>query len=388
MNVKILSLVGVFLLSNSLVLFSQEPQNGTGETDGYKLVWQDLFDSNTLDETDRWSIEVNGDGGGNSELQYYRRENISIGTEPVSGSHCLVITAKKENFGGKTATSGRLTTQRNMSFKHGKVEARIKVPHTANGLWPAFWLLGNTVTSEGWPRCGEIDIMEMGNATGIRNNTQDRYFNGACHWGYYENGGYPNYAKASTNAYGLQDDFHLFTMTWDENMIQMYLDKDKYPDVQPYYAMDISSLADDRAPGNYLHRQFFVIFNMAVGGNFTGIWDINKITALADGEAKMYVDYVKVYQKGTADEEFFGSKTTTSIIAAEGQSEIQLNITEKKLNVTGDVKRISLLSQNGMMLADKYNVKEMNLSGFCSGCYLVRMEMSDGRCVMRKICLR
>ena len=97
-------------------------------------------------------------------------------------------------------------------------------------------------------------------------------------WGYYENGGYPNYAKATTNSYGMQDDFHLFTMIWNENVIQMFLDKDIYPDAKPYYEMNISANANPQDPGNYFHRPFFVIFNLAVGGNFPGIWDINGIT--------------------------------------------------------------------------------------------------------------
>jgi hypothetical protein len=76
----------------------------------YHLVWQDNFDGTTLDELNNWNIEVNGDGGGNNELEYYRRENISVGTEPVSGANCLIITGKKESYMGKTCTSGRLNT--------------------------------------------------------------------------------------------------------------------------------------------------------------------------------------------------------------------------------------------------------------------------------------
>ena len=390
MNCKIIRLISLSFLLGFLSpeIYAQELQDGTGETDGYKLVWQDLFDGDVLNESENWSIEVNGDGGGNSELQYYRRENISLGKEPESGSNCLIITARKEEFKGKTATSGRLTTQRKMSFKHGKIEARIKLPHTANGLWPAFWLLGNTISSEGWPKCGEIDILEMGNATGISNNNQDRYFNGACHWGYYEDGWYPNYAKASTNSYGMQDDFHLFTMTWDENTIQMYLDKDKYPNVQPYYAMDISSKSAPKDPGNYFHRQFFVIFNLAVGGNFTGIWDINKITALSDGEAKMYVDYVKVYQKGTDDEEFFGPKLPVSITAHDPQVEINYDVSDRKINIVGEVKRFSLFSINGRTMLDRYNSNMIDLSHFQTGLYILNIEMQNGNSVSRKFWLK
>lgn len=271
-------------------------ESGSGEKDGYQLVWEDLFNGSALD-TDKWQIEVNGNGGGNNELQYYRRENISLGDEPVSGNSCLIITARKESYQGKTVTSGRLNTMGKYVFTHGKVEARIKAPSTANGLWPAFWLLGADYLQVNWPGCGEIDIMEMGHVDGIRNNLQDRYFNGACHWGYYTGTSYPNYAKHSVAGYSLQDDFHLYTLIWDESSLKMYLDLDKYPDVKPYYAMDIDNVSSADSPGNYFHKDFFIVLNMAVGGNFTQIWDINNVTALGSGEAKMYVDFVKVYQK-------------------------------------------------------------------------------------------
>lgn len=281
----------------------------TVDAEGYKLVWQDLFDSTALN-TANWTPEVNGDGGGNSELQYYRSENISVGKEPVSGENCMIITAKKESYKGKTCTSGRLTTSGKMSFKHGKLEARIKLPHTANGLWPAFWALGQDYPSVGWPKCGEIDILEMGNVNGINRGTQDRYFSTWFHWGESWNGGsYPNWGKDFTNPVGIQDDFHVFTLYWDEKSLKTYFDlaqdSTKAPIVE--MAIDGNDVAGNAA--HYFHKKFFVILNLAIGGNFTQIWDINKITALNAAnnyEAKMYVDYVKVYQKGTADEEFSG----------------------------------------------------------------------------------
>ena len=271
---------------------------GSGETDAYKLVWEDQFNDGALDES-KWYIEVNGDGGGNQELQYYRAENISVGPDE-DGNGCLIITARRENFNGKSFTSGRLNTSDRYEFTHGKVEASIKLPSTANGLWPAFWLLGADYDTKGWPRCGEIDIMEMGNSAGISSGTQDRFFNGAAHWGFYRDGAYPNYANSKTNSYSLQDgEFHLFTLIWDENSLSMYLDMDKYPDNAPYYKMDINDTSDDWSTGLYFHHDFFIIFNLAVGGRFTGILNASGITALPqDGdEAKMYVDYVRVYQK-------------------------------------------------------------------------------------------
>ncbi|MFD1630399.1 glycoside hydrolase family 16 protein [Pseudopedobacter beijingensis] len=270
---------------------------GSGETNNYKLVWEDLFNGETLDEN-TWNIEVNGDGGGNQELQFYREENVSVGKDPNSGRSCLILTAKKEQFSGKNATSGRINSQKKKFFKYGKIEASIKLPKTANGLWPAFWMMGNDYSTVGWPACGETDILEMGHSKGIANKTQDRFFNGALHWGKWSpTGSNPMYAKDFTSSYGLQEDFHLYTLIWDETAIKMYLDLDKNPDVAPYFQMSIASTEDDNSPGHYFHKEFFILFNLAVGGHFPGISNINQVTALSSGDAKMYVDYVKVYQK-------------------------------------------------------------------------------------------
>ncbi|MGN1226561.1 MAG: family 16 glycosylhydrolase, partial [Candidatus Cryptobacteroides sp.] len=256
--------------------------------DGYVLVWEDLFDGTSLDSS-VWNIEVNGDGGGNNELQFYRAENVSVGKDQTSGRNCLILTAKRESYGGKAFTSGRVNSKNKKAFTHGKVEALIKLPSTANGLWPAFWMMGNDYDQVGWPRCGEIDILEMGNSGGITAGTQDRFFNGACHWGFYKDVGggnwaYPNYAKNSTWSYSLQDgEYHLFTLIWDESALKMYVDYDKYPGASPYFEMGITSKDDDWGTGYYFHHDFFILFNLAVGGNFTGIHNALAITALPSG---------------------------------------------------------------------------------------------------------
>jgi len=286
--------IGTFLLAAAALYGCQRqdlPEPQLKPQDGYKLLWADNFDGTALN-TDDWNVEVNGDGGGNNELQYYAAENVRV------ADGCLILTAKREESHGKHFTSGRLNTQGKVFFTHGKIESSIKLPKTANGLWPAFWLLGNDFRTVGWPRCGEIDILEMGNANGIKNGTQETYFNGACHWGFYKNNAYPNYARASNAPYSLQDgEFHLFTMIWDEEAIRMYLDLDKHPDAEPYYEMGITDTSGDWATGNYFHHDFFVVYDLAVGGNFVGIWDAAKITAVGDEPVSMYIDYVKIYQK-------------------------------------------------------------------------------------------
>lgn len=266
---------------------------------GYKLVWSDDFDKETLDTTS-WNIEINNSGNGNGELESYTDHpaNVTVGKDPETGASCLILTARKEKYRGRDFTSGRITTANKRVFTHGKVESRIKLPITANGLWPAFWLLGNNYFSIGWPRCGEIDILEMGHADGIKQGNQSQLFNGACHWGFYKDGVYPNYVKATVNQHPLQDGkFHLFTLEWDDKNIKMYLDQDTNPKAKPYYEMNIDGKEGELAAGHYFNHDFFILFNLAVGGHFTGITNSNDITALNNGEAKMYVDWVRVYQK-------------------------------------------------------------------------------------------
>lgn len=299
------SLILAATLGVMLTAAAKDSQNGSGETDGYKLVWQDLFDGTALD-TKSWSIEVNGDGGGNAELQYYTTENVSVGDDG-QGNGCLILTAKRETYNNKEFTSGRLNTKGKFAFKHGKVEASIKLPVTANGLWPAFWMMGNDFDKVGWPASGETDIMEFGHQNGIKAGTSDRYFNGASHWGTaWDNKGDKD--QSATWDYSLQDgEFHLWTCIWDENAMSMYCDLDKYPDRAPYYTIDISKVdpAEELCAGNFFHKENFIIFNLAVGGHFPGIYNADGITALNDANgnsASMYINYVKVYQKGVDSE--------------------------------------------------------------------------------------
>lgn len=262
----------------------------------YMLVWHDEFNDSVLNER-AWNIEVNGDGGHNAELQYYKDDNVKIADE--QGERCLVLTARKQPYEGKSFTSGRINSCKKVFFTFGKIESRIKMPATANGLWPAFWLLGNDYEDVGWPRCGEVDIVEMGNAQGITSGMQSSYYNGACHWGYYnDKGQYPNYALHQICPYNMQDgQFHLFTLEWTDKMISMYLDRDKNPDVKPYFQFGIGDASDPWATGRYFRHDFFIVYDLAIGGYFTGILNPAGVTALDSGDAQMYVDYVRVYQK-------------------------------------------------------------------------------------------
>ena len=317
------------LLSLSAAVFCLTACCKQGE---YELVWSDEFDGDALN-MNYWNVEDNARGGGNAELQYYTPKNITIENHPVTGERCLVLNAQREDFGNRPCTSARLNTQDKVTVEYGKVEARIAFPHTADGLWPAFWMLGNNLAKNlgnddsidkqaeelakqqrvVWPKCGEIDICEMGHHYGIENGIQDYYFNGACHWGEsFNNGAYPNYGQFNTADYPVQGDFHLFTLEWTEDSIAMYLDKDKYPDVVPYFQLSLRG-KEINEPGHYFNHPFYLVLNLSVGGFFPGMPSaekypeiitaddpsFEKVTALpADGSpVKMYVDYIRVYKK-------------------------------------------------------------------------------------------
>lgn len=360
-----LLLLGAMPLSAATPL----PQVGSGETDGYKLVWQDLFDAGELNPM-RWNIEVNGSGGGNNELQYYtdREENVRVGDDG-NGNGCLILTARREKYLNKEMTSGRVNTSKLVSFTHGKIEASIKLPSTADGLWPAFWMMGNDWSDVGWPKCGETDILEMGHQDGIRNNTQDCFFNGACHWGE----GWPacSYAKSTTKSYSLQDgEYHLYTLIWDEKSMMMFVDLDKKAVQMPYYKIDIpqNDPGNPQSAGNYFHKDNFIIFNLAVGGNFPGIHNAAGITALNDAnnhEASMYVNYVKVYQKG-------GSEDFLNTIVP-GDEQIESGVEELQ------AERLTLEASEGNVYSSRSaDIEIFSLSGVsvmhCSGCTSVSTE--------------
>ncbi len=385
-----------FILAASLLAIvlpqtadSAEPQEGSGATDGYSLVWQELFDGQELNPL-RWDIEVNGSGGGNNELQYYtdRAENVRLGDDG-NGHGCLILTARRENYSGKNFTSGRVNSKNRIAFKHGKIEASIKLPRTANGLWPAFWMMGNDYDEVGWPKCGETDILEMGNAEGIKHGTQERFFNGACHWGQ----GWPaaSYAKSTTKTYSLQDgEFHLFTVIWDENAISMYVDLDRQPRQNPYYKIDIPADDPDNewSAGNYFHKDNFILFNLAVGGDFTGLHNASDITALNDGngnEASMYVNYVRIYQKGLTTENLDaldpGDRDTSAGVSdmiAEDNGRISFDGT----TVTSAHPSLALYSLSGLKVAAT-DCGVLSVDSLSPGVYLAHSPLHT-----EKICIR
>lgn len=383
---KLSPIISLAALALAVPAIAAEPQNGTGETDGYRLVWQDLFDGGQLNPM-RWDIEVNGNGGGNNELQYYtdNEANVRVGDDGL-GNGCLILTARRESHLGKSFTSGRVNSKNRIAFTHGKIEASIKFPSTADGLWPAFWMMGNDFDEVGWPKCGETDIIEMGHQDGIKNQCQDKYFNGACHWGQ----SWPNasYAKHTTKNYSLQDgEFHLFTVIWDQQGIKMYVDLDKIPRQNPYYSMDCPCDDPDNewSPGNYFHKDNFILFNLAVGGNFPGIHDPAAITALNDANghaASMYVNYVKIYQKGDQSEhaDFLdpGDKIESGVQMAEAEPTLRFDGSE----VTSTNQEIDVFTPAGVKVASSA-CGRVATSGLKKGIYIATDSNSSLKLIIK-----
>lgn len=233
---------------------------------GWTLAWADEFNGTALD-TSKWNIEVNGNGGGNNELQYYtaRPENIRV----AAGE--LVIEARKEAYMGKQYTSGRITTQNKLSWQYGRMESRMKIP-TGKGTWPAFWMLGNSISSAGWPASGEIDIMEHINT--------EAFIHGTIHWSD-QNNVYANYGGPSGSLDYSQ--YHIYAVEWDASAIRWYVDGNKFHEVN--IAGGINGTSEFHAP-------FFLLFNLAVGGNWPGGPDASTVFP-----NRMQIDYVRVYRK-------------------------------------------------------------------------------------------
>lgn len=200
------------------------------------------------------------------------------------GNNCLILTAKEEYYKNFTYTSGKVFTKGKFAFRRGKVEAAIRVPDLANGLWPAFWTLGYVPL--GWPDMGEIDIMEMGHASAIANDTVNSFVGAHLFWGPYNNG-FPNYGTDITVGEDLSQGYFIHTVVWNETSIKAYFNNAS----SPYFQMTITG----RDFEEFRDYQHYILFNLAVGGSLPGISDKAKFTAPMP--ASMYVDWVRLYQE-------------------------------------------------------------------------------------------
>ncbi len=228
------------------------------------LVWSDEFNVDGLPNASKWGYEIGtgSSGWGNNELQYYtsRPENAVV----LNG--VLRITAIKENYSGSAYTSARLITKDKYDFKYGRIEVRAKIP-AGVGTWPAIWMLGNDINTVGWPACGETDIMEH------RGSELNKIF-GTLH--------YPGHSGGNANGSTIiipdaSTAFHNYIVDWSANDIKIYVD------TQLYHSFTNTAAV----PFNH---NFFILLNIAMGGNFGGVVDP------AFTSATMEIDYVRVYK--------------------------------------------------------------------------------------------
>jgi len=240
---------------------------------GWVCVWADEFNGDAVDET-KWNFEVNGDGGGNQELQYYRRENAT-----VSGGY-LNITAKLESYLGKLYTSARLNTKYKGTFEYVRIDFRAKMP-SGRGTWPAIWMMPLMNAYGGWPDSGEIDILEyVGyNPDVLYTTLHTEVFNGRLGTQL----GYSKTIEAAETAY------HDFSFIWSPGQIKTYVDDAKIAEFNyaPYFTRD------------YAYYQvfpfdspFFLIVNLAVGGTWGGAEGVDPDIF----PTTLSVDYIRVYR--------------------------------------------------------------------------------------------
>lgn len=247
------------------------------------LAWADEFNgaANTSPDSTKWNYDIGAgfDGGwGNNELQYYtnRPQNVSH-----DGNGNLMIKAMRETYTGNDGvtrlyTSARLVTRGKYEITYGRIEIRIKLPY-GQGIWPAFWTLGTNIDTPGvgWPKCGEIDIMEH-----IGREPFTAY--GTLHGPGYSGGNALSASYQLTSGQKFSDDYHVFAVEWSPRQIQFLVDGFVYKTRTPADLPQGTNWVFDHP--NYL------LLNLAVGGNWPGYPDVTTIFPQT-----MLVDYVRVY---------------------------------------------------------------------------------------------
>jgi beta-glucanase (GH16 family) len=228
------------------------------------LVWSDEFDIAGSPDPAKWGFDLGtGSGGwGNNELEYYTNRPANV----IISNGTLKIIALKESYNLSAYTSARILSNNLYSFQYGKIDVRAKIP-ASMGTWPAIWMLGNNLNTVGWPACGEIDVMEQ---SGTKKST----IYGTLHYptevGPYGDGGTTAITNASTT-------FHNYTALWTPSSIQLFVDGLSYYTLTNRFSFPFN-------------QPFFIILNVAMGGNFGGTVDPAFTTD------SMEVDYIRVYQ--------------------------------------------------------------------------------------------
>ncbi|MCF8226452.1 MAG: family 16 glycosylhydrolase [Bacteroidales bacterium] len=231
------------------------------------LLWEDDFDNEGIN-TSNWNAETDNSGGGNDELQYYTPRDTNV----YINNGKLIIKAMEEAYEGLSYTSGKLTTKGHADWRFGRIESSIKMP-AGQGIWPAFWMLPTENKYGGWPNSGEIDIVEM-----VGHDTNTVY--GTLHYGPPWN--FTNGLYDLENGY-FSDDFHEFAIEWHADAMKWFVDDE-------LYSFKTADSLSSPEQWEIFHERFYVILNLAVGGNWPG--DPDETTIFPQ---TMEIDYVRVY---------------------------------------------------------------------------------------------
>ncbi len=248
----------------------------------WKLVWSDEFNgpNGSAVDSSKWVSETGGGGWGNNELEYYTKRVQNAWQQDGN----LMIKVLQEKYKGadgvsRDYTSARLKTLGKFSQTYGRFEARMKIPR-GQGIWPAFWMLGNDIEKPGWPDCGEIDIME-------NIGKEPAMVHGTIHGpGYSGAGGIGSSFSLPGNP-SFADDFHLYAVEWEPKAIRFYVDDHLYATRTPTDLPKETKWVYD--------YPFFLLLNVAVGGDWPGNPDASSVFPQT-----MLVDYVRVYQPATS----------------------------------------------------------------------------------------
>ena len=241
------------------------------ERTGWSIAWQDEFDGTELD-LKNWTFDIGGNGWGNAEWEAYTDQPENVRLE----NGMLVIEAREDPTlpAGRPYSSARIKTQGLHAWQYGRIEARIKLPY-GQGIWPAFWMLGENFNKVGWPAAGEIDILEF---VGKEPN---RIY-ATVHAPGYSGGSEGATSNLVVPTDTLKNDFHVYAIEWEENEIRWYFDDQQYFKLTP----------EDVPDAWIFDHPFFIIINLAVGGRWPGYPDETTVFPQF-----LYVDYVRVYQK-------------------------------------------------------------------------------------------
>ena len=253
---------------------------------GYRLGWSEEFKGPVGMPPDpaRWGYDTGDNGWGNNELENYVRdtEHAHVVADPAASSGKalqMLVTSNGQGIARGNFQSARLLTRGKFAFQYGYIEARIRMPY-GQGLWPAFWLLGANLGDPGvgWPSCGEIDIMES-------KGSKPGWNASSLHGPGYSGGGCVTSAYTLPAGQQFKDKYHTFGLLWKRDFVQFFVDGIPFETRTP---------ADIPGKTWVYNHPFFVLLNVAVGGNFTGSPDATTVFP-----QKMMVDYIRVYQPKT-----------------------------------------------------------------------------------------